>query len=558
MPVLPHVSLPGGAVAKAAKRRRIPDLHRHWTTAGAALALSVALVTQAGAQATLPALALPDPMTPPSDTMLVPVPADRIEAAIATLDDLGAEMLERTGIPGLAIAVVHEGETVYLRGFGQRSVDGSEPVDADTVFLLASLSKSVGSTVVAHQVGAGVVAWDTPVRDHLPWFGLDAEWVSDHVTIGDLYAHRSGLPDHAGDDLEDIGYGRRAILERLGVLPQAPFRAHYAYTNFGLTAAAEAVAQASGTTWADLSEEAIFAPLGMSVTSARHADYLARENRAAPHVRDGDGFAVSYQRDPDAQSPAGGVSSSARDMGRWLAMVLGMGQAGETQLIPGPALQPAISPQTITGLPATPASRVGTYGYGFGVGVRPSGRVELSHSGAFALGAATNYVMIPDLDLGIVVLTNALPIGAAEAITASFMDRAELGMDTRDWLAGYGPRMAPLSAPFGELVGAEPPADPTPQREAEAYAGTYANAYFGPAEVVADEDRLELLLGPDLRALPLTHWDGDTFVAYPVTENQPAGSVSRVDFVIDDASGAASVTVEHLNEMGMGTFDRAE
>ena len=88
--------------------------------------------------------------------------------------------------------------------------------------------------------------------------------------------------------------------------------------------------------------------------------------------------------------------------------------------------------------------------------------------------------------------------------------------------------------------------------------GTYANAYFGPAEVVADEDRLELLLGPDLRALPLTHWDGDTFVAYPVTENQPAGSVSRVDFVIDDASGAASVTVEHLNEMGMGTFDRAE
>ena len=96
MPVLPHVSLPGGAVAKAAKRRRIPDLHRHWTTAGAALALSVALVTQAGAQATLPALALPDPMTPPSDTMLVPVPADRIEAAIATLDDLGETYPQNT------------------------------------------------------------------------------------------------------------------------------------------------------------------------------------------------------------------------------------------------------------------------------------------------------------------------------------------------------------------------------------------------------------------------------------------------------------------------------
>ncbi|WP_201742155.1 serine hydrolase [Mangrovicoccus ximenensis] len=147
--------------------------------------------------------------------------------------------------------------------------------------------------------------WTSPVRDFLPWFDLGDDWVSGHVTIGDLYAHRSGLPDHAGDDLEDIGYGRREVLERLGKLPQGPFRAQYAYTNFGLTAAAEAVATAAGTDWAALSEEAIYKPLGMTSTSSRHADYMGRANRAAGHVPGEGGYEAADLRQPDAQSAAG-------------------------------------------------------------------------------------------------------------------------------------------------------------------------------------------------------------------------------------------------------------
>ena len=115
-----------------------------------------------------------------------------------------------------------------------------------------------------------------------------------------------------------------------------------------------------------------------------------------------------------------------------------------------------------------------------------------------------------------------------------------------------------LNAPVGDLVGKTPPAEPAPAHRLTEFTGTYKNAYYGDAEVRLVDGALVLALGPGGFTLPLTHWDGDTFVAYPVTENQPAGSVSRVDFVIDDASGAASVTVEHLNEMGMGTFDRAE
>ncbi|MEP1517252.1 MAG: serine hydrolase domain-containing protein, partial [Nitratireductor sp.] len=207
----------------------------------AGLAAALALLP-APAQAEQDDAIRSQPMPSPAQEVATETTQAQIDAAIAGLDDLAADILRRSAVPGLAIAVVHAGETVYAKGFGVRSRAGDEPVDADTVFLLASVSKPIGATVVAHQVSRGVVGWNTPVQAHLPWFRLADPWVSAHVTIGDLYAHRSGLPDHAGDDLEDIGYGRKTVLERLHLLPQAAFRDSYAYTNFGLTAAAEAVA----------------------------------------------------------------------------------------------------------------------------------------------------------------------------------------------------------------------------------------------------------------------------------------------------------------------------
>lgn len=520
--------------------------------------LALALPETAAADSPLPELALPDPMIAPPMAVLLPVPEERIAQAITTLDELGREMLARAEIPGLAIAVVHDGQIVYAEGFGIRTAGVPAHVDADTVFLLASLSKPVGATVVATQVDAGRVAWDSPVRDFLPWFDMGDPWVSDHVTIGDLYAHRSGLPDHAGDDLEDIGFDRRAVLERLALLPKGKFRAGYAYTNFGLTAAAEAVAAAVGTDWASLSEAALYAPLGMTSTSSRHADYMAQGNRAASHVAVEGGYVIADRRQPDAQSPAGGVSSSAQDMARWMAMMLGRGTVQGTRLISGGALLPALSAQMIRGAQMDISARPGAYGFGFNVDTRLSGRVMLSHSGAFAFGASTSVAMVPDLDLGIVALTNAPPTGAAEAITASFLDRAELGTDSRDWLAAYAPMMAPLSAPVGHLVGAQPPAGVAQARPAASYVGTYDNTYFGPASVAQTGEGLVLRLGPEGRELPMQHWDGDGFVVYPVTENQPAGSVSLVEFFETTSEPGLKMRIEHLNDEELGVFQRRE
>jgi CubicO group peptidase (beta-lactamase class C family) len=494
---------------------------------------------------------------PPPQVAGVPIPDGQIERAVGQLDASAQAILERSGVPGLAVAVVRDGKTVYARGFGVRKIGERAPVDADTVFQIASLSKSIGATVVAHQVGAGVVKWSTPLVTLLPWFELNDPWITAHVTIGDMYAHRSGLPDHAGDDLEDLGYDRRQILQRLRFAPLHAFRDDYAYTNFGLTAAAEAVAVASGRDWATLSDELLDRPLGMSATSSRYADYAARDNRAFLHVRTAGGFEPKYQRRPDAQSPAGGVSSNVRDLARWMAMVLDGGSYQGREIVARDALLPAITPQMVSSKAYAADARAGLYGYGFGVNVQPSGRVVLSHSGGFSLGAGTNYVLIPSAHVGIVILTNGSPAGAAEALGMEFADLVQFGKVTRDWLAAYAALLAPMNAPFGTRVGKELPANPAPALDLAAYAGTYANDYYGDAVIVRQRDGLMMKIGPAPTEFAFTHLDGNAFTFIPHSENASEGSISTATFATDSSGKVTALTIELLNQAGIGTFKRS-
>jgi CubicO group peptidase (beta-lactamase class C family) len=504
--------------------------------------------------ASAPTASLAD--TSPPQTAGVPISDGQIDKAIAGLDAVASDVMKRSGVPGIAIAVVRDGKTVYAKGFGVRKIGESQPIDADTVFQIASLSKSLAASVVAHQVGAGVLKWDTPVVAHLPWFKLMDPWVTQHVTIADMFSHRSGLPEHAGDDLEDLGYDRGTVLERLRLLPFNGFRDTYAYTNFGLTAAAEAVAAASGEDWESLSEGVLYKPLGMTATSSRFADFERRSNRAVGHVKVGDSFQPKYQRLPDAQSPAGGVSSSANDLARWMAMLLQSGKFEGRQIIPANALLPALTAEVISTHSFAVDARPSFYGYGFGVGITPAGRTMISHSGAFALGAGTHYAMIPSAGVGIVVLTNAGPCGAAEALGASFADLVQFGVVTRDWFAAYSTAMAVLTAPTGDLVGKSPPATPAPAARLSSYAATYVSSYFGNAEILEVSGHLELKIGFLGRPYVLTHWDGDVFSVSPSSENQPDGSMSSITFKRSGSEPARELTIEYLNGNGLGLFVR--
>jgi len=522
--------------------------------AAAALLMMLLAVTGCGSSRPVVGPSSPPAQVPPNEVSGVQIPAGRIDDAVAKVDGLVAELMKNSGVPGMAVAIVHGGKTLYAKGFGIKDAgkgDGPDnKVNADTVFQLASVSKSVGATVVAHQVTEGAVTWDTPVATKLPGFTLIDPYVTTHVSVADLYSHRSGLPDHAGDALEDLGYDRQQVLDRLKYLPLAPFRISYAYTNFGVTAAAEAVAAAAGKPWEDLSEEVLYRPLGMTSTSSKFADFLARPNHAVNHIKSGDRWEARFQRDPDPQTPAGGVSSSVNDMARWLTMVMANGTYNGQRITSPEALLPAITPQVISTAARNPNARAGTYGHGFNTSVTSSGRTMYSHSGAFGLGAATNFAVMPSEDIGIIALTNAAPYGIPEALTAEFMDLVQYGQVREDWANLYRQQLAPMNNPDGTLAGKQPPVSPAPAKPLSDYAGVYNNDYWGPATVSDHDGRLQLTLGPKNQTFDLAHWDGDTFTFPLSTENALPGSVSTAVFT------GEAMKIEYFDSSGLGTFTR--
>src|SRR6184192_1394554 len=201
------------------------------------------------------------------------VTSEQVTHAIQELEQLPQKQIQENALPGLAIAVVFQDKTVYAKGFGVRDTSARVPVGADTVFQLASLSKPIGSTVVADLVGEGKITWDSKLSVLDPTFEMFDPWVTREITIRDMYAHRSGLPAHAGDLLEDLGFTCAEILHRLRYQhPASSFRSHYAYTNFGITEGGVAAAKAYGLDWEKASEEKLYRPLGMTSASSRYAN----------------------------------------------------------------------------------------------------------------------------------------------------------------------------------------------------------------------------------------------------------------------------------------------
>ncbi|MFB1294903.1 serine hydrolase [Mycobacterium sp. pW049] len=522
----------------------------------AALAVAVAILAGCGADGTEPAASSTPSRTvnsdvPPPLVPAMPLPENAVADAVSELDGLAEELMSKSGIPGMAVAVVHGGKTVYAKGFGVKnntaSDDATNRVDADTVFQLASLSKPISATVAATLVGRKQVSWDTPIVSKLPWFALSDPAVTQMLTVGDLFSHRSGLPDHAGDELEDIGYDRRQVLDRLRQLPLDQFRTSYAYTNFGLTAGAEAVAEGTGKSWEDLAADTLLRPLGMADTSYRFGDFEARPDRAVGHIHIDGRYEPRYVRNAQAQSPAGGVSSSVNDLTRWMNMVLANGQHDGTPLIDPQALLPALTPQVVSARGAEPAMRSGFYGYGFNVSATSGARMEFGHSGAFELGAASNVLFLPSADVAIVALTNATPAGVPEALTAQFADLVQFGQIREDWYALYNKAFADMEKPVGSLVGRQRPANAQPHGPLSSYVGVYNNRFWGPATVTERDGQLQLALGPK-GLFTLRPWEGDVFVFPMTSENAPPGTVSTASF------DGGSLTLEYFDEGGRGVF----
>lgn len=538
----------GAAAAGSTSASATPTLIADSTPATTATAASTAAATPSSTTAATSTSAAP----PVEDSGQIT--AAGVERALKALPDIIERDRKATKVPGVAVAVVHDGKVRYLAGSGLRAVGRTEKVDADTVFYLASVSKPISSTVIAAALTkkAANISWESPVAGALKGFTLSDPWVGSHVTVADMFSHRSGLPDHAGNLLEDLGFNREETIAKLAQYPLGSFRDSYEYTNYGLTAAAEAVAVASKRPWATLANDMIFKPLGMTSTSYTYAALKSRRNRVALHQKVKDQFVAAPDADYEPQAPAGSASSSVRDMATWATMLLAEGKAKGATLIDEDELIRVWAPAFLNHPPQKFGGWGSFYGYGWNVKYEMTGEQQVSHSGAFARGAATAVSIYPADKLAIVVLTNAAPVGVAEAISAEFIDFVRYGAAQQDWLEFVAPFFA--EEPTADQVRyAKPAAAAKPARALASYVGTYQNAAYGPLTVTLVGKALSLTAGPKKEQHPLRHYSGDDF--FFETTGEDATGFSGAVFG-GSGSRITSVTVNAWNRDKLGVFTR--
>lgn len=470
--------------------------------------------------------------------------------AIEQIDQLVIDSQRETANPGVAVAVVYKDEMLFLKGYGVRESGKMDPVDVNTVFQLASVSKPITSSVLAAIVADGKVRWESKIVSLDPSFRLSDPWVTEHVTIADLLSHRSGLFDHAGDLLEDLGYDEKTIIHQLRFIPKLnPFRASYAYTNFGFSEASFATANHLKKSWPDLANEKLFVPLRMQSASYSYEDFRRRVNKATCHQIEGGKALPVFERNPDPQAPAGGASMSVKDLAKWMIFSLDGGAYKGHRLVPEKILLETQNPFIVSSLDLL-EDKISFYGLGWGIKYDNRGHKILSHSGAFSLGVRSQVLLIPELDIGIAVLTNSSPHALPEAISQSFLDLLYTGEVQNHYFPIFTEKFIEAEGMVKKSY--EEPKKRVSHIELGRYQGRFYNDFFGEIQIVDELNHLVLIIGPKSLRFPLRHYNKDTFIMDTIGENSVGET--KVVFEFSAEGQPKRVTVDYLNDHGLGVF----
>ena len=480
------------------------------------------------------------------------------------------EVMTASGTPGMAVAIVENGQVTLAEGFGVRKQGAADPVDADTLFLIGSTAKAMTAAAIATLVDAGKLKWDDRVVDHLPGFQMYDAWVTREMTVRDLLVHRSGLGLGAGDLLyvPRGSYSRAEIVRRLRFIkPATSFRSAYAYDNVLYIVAGQLIEAVSGQTWEQYLRAHVFTPAGMTRATDELSTFWADPNRAFPHARFGGAVRGTGamkpldERDqlPQAAAPAGLVAASANDMARWLQVQLGDGTApGGARVFSAAAAKEMWTPVTpipITPLPEPVAATTPTFqAYALGWEVRDyHGARIVWHAGGL-FGMTSTVVLIPEKNVGF-----AIELGSEEAeprhgLMWELIDHY-LGLPPQDWPAKFKAyRTTRIAAAEAVVkIKAAAPAKVGPSLPLARYAGRYVDPWYGAIQVGDNGRGLTVNFTPTPRMTGrLEHYQYDTFIARFDDRNiEPA----FLTFALDADGKVARITAKPVSPLADFSFD---
>jgi CubicO group peptidase (beta-lactamase class C family) len=421
-------------------------------------------------------------------------------------------------VPGMSVAIVKDGEIVFEEGFGLAEVGKKDKVDENTLYAIASNTKAFIAASLATLEESGKLDLDDKVIEHLPYFELYDSYATSEAIIRDLLSHRLGLGTFSGDVIwYKSNFTAEEVVTRARFVPQAySFRGGYGYSNLMFIAAGEVIHSASGIPWDQYVKNTFFNPLGMTRTQTSTDDLAGMENVATPHKpADGINKPIAWTN-WDNMGAAGGIISSVHDMALWMNLHLSKG-IWEDDTIFSPAIQNEmwnshnIQKVSLGSREYMPSRHFRSYGLGWGL-YDYHGRMVVNHGGGYD-GMYSRVVMVPEENLGVVVLTNSMK-GISTPVSNYIIDRY-LEVEVRDWskegLEGAERGVKYREDRIASRVNARVE-NTSPTFDLANYTGIYQDKMYGKI-IIKDEGgtlQLEFPKAPDLNA-SLSHWHFDTF-----------------------------------------------
>ena len=468
---------------------------------------------------------------------LASCPAGAQQGPLAGLEAYVANAVKDWRAPGLAIAIVKDGQVVFAQGYGVRELGKPDPIDTHTLFAIGSTTKAMTAALVGMLVDEKKVELDAPVTRYLPWFQFRDPAVTRDLMVRDLLTHRAGL-----GNADYLWYGQNnsteEILRRVRLIePAYPVRSGFIYQNIMYAAAGAVIEASSGKPWTEMIRTRIFEPLGMRDSIPTASTLAAQPNVASPHYLIDGQVRVIENASVDPVAPAGSVWSSVADMARWMRFLLNGGvAAGEKRLLSEKMARELFTPQTIAPYEMYPTTRLikphwMTYGLGwFQQDYR--GQAVDFHTGSID-GMVAIHGLIRDEGLGVYVLSNLDHSELRHALMYTVFDRYA-GRSDHDWSAEFLKLYGDLERQGAEARAKRDAArvpGTSPSLPLEQYAGVYSDPLRGEVKVAFEAGALRLQYGTAYVG-KLEHWHYNTFRA---TWAAAWRGTALVNFVLDSA-----------------------